>query len=311
MDTNRENFVPAGPAAVTLSAHAKINLVLDVVRRREDGYHELRMVNQKLELADAVTLEKIPEGIELSCSDPSLPCGPENLAWRAAEAFFARFGISGGVKIRLEKRIPAGAGLAGGSSDAAAVLRGLGRLYPAENGADLFAREGAGAPVAYPSWMWRLGADIPFCFAGCSAALTEGIGEKITALPGLAHGCIVMAKPEISISTRAVFEAVDAQEDPVHPDADAAAEALRCGDAAGVCAHFGNSLAAVTKAWVPEVARLEEILMRCGALGAQMSGSGPTVFGVFENEADAQRALEAVRESGLAPFACVTRPVRH
>ena len=256
--------------SITLSAPAKINLELKILGRRPDGYHELHSVMQQLSLCDEVTLSKCGEGIVLSVeSDGAAGSGHENvpedarnIAYRAAELFFKETGINGGVRIGLIKHIPAAAGLAGGSTDAAAVLKGLDKLYETGLGTEALCRMGV-----------KLGADVPFCILG-GRALCEGIGEKLTPLPADEELHVVLVKPPVSVSTKEVYEAYDA----LPPDP----EAL-------------NSLAAVTEEQHPLIARLREELCALGADSALMSGSGPTVFALFATRKAAEEACSTMR----------------
>lgn len=274
--------------SVQVKAYAKINLGLDVLRRREDGYHELRMGMQTISLCDELTLTgRETEGIALYCDRAGLPTDQRNLAVRAAEALFAEAGrrgmrLTGGVEIRLSKRIPAEAGLAGGSADAAAVLCGLNELY--ELGLSEKELQAVGLP---------LGADIPYCVAG-GTVLAEGIGERLTPLPALPVCHIVVAKPTFHLSTAFIYSNlhVDSVEAALHPDMDSVISALRRGDIRALGKAMGNILELPAKKEYPEIELLKKRFREAGAAAASMSGSGSAVFGIFEDEKEAKRCSE-------------------
>lgn len=270
-----------------LNSHAKINLTLDVLGRRADGYHDVRMIMAQCGLCDSVLLEKSAAGIATRTNLGYLPCDGRNTAYKAARLFFDHTGVAGGVDITLKKRIPVSAGLAGGSGNAAAVLTGLNRLY------------GAGLPQ---SDLLRLGAavgaDVPYCILG-GTMLAEGIGEQLTPLPPLPRTPIVVVRPNLRISTAQVYERIDSAALPPNPDTDAAIGALQRRDVAGVAAHMFNVMEAVTAADNPIVGRIKKKLVSRGALGAVMSGSGSAVFGLF---ADYKTAKAAARAFGPSYF---------
>lgn len=278
--------------ALTVKAFAKINLSLDVLGTLPNGYHEVKMVMQTVSLYDLVELEKLDEGIELGCSLKFLPTGRDNLAYRAAEAFFNETKINGGVKIFLKKHIPVGAGLAGGSSNAAAVLTGLNRLYEANLSTRKLCEIGT-----------ALGADVPYCIIG-GTRLAEGIGEKLSPLPPLPPCYIVLVKPSFSISTKWVYDNIDACPDIVHPPTDKLIGALENGDLNALCANMGNVLEDVSIAHYPVLSSVKEDLVSLGAIGAQMSGSGPTVFGIFDDEEKAQNAKEILWKKYKTAYVC-------
>lgn len=278
--------------ALTVKAFAKINLSLDVLGTLPNGYHEVKMVMQTVSLYDMVELEKTDEGISLGCSLRFLPTGRENLAYRAAEAFFKETGISGGAKIYLKKHIPVGAGLAGGSSNAAAVLKGLNRLYEANLSTRKLCEIGT-----------ALGADVPYCIIG-GTRLAEGIGEKLSPLPMLPDCYIVLVKPSFSISTKWVYDNIDSCPNIIHPPTDALIEALEKGDLYSVCSNMGNVLEDVSIAHYPVLSSVKDDLKSLGAIGAQMSGSGPTVFGIFDNEEKALAAKEILWKKYKTAYIC-------
>ena len=280
---------------VTRNSHAKINLGLDVVRRRPDGYHDLRMIMQTLELCDRITLEKTDESeISLSCSLPGLPTDSRNLAWRAASLLREEFGIREGVKIHLEKHIPVSAGLAGGSGNAAAVLQGMNELF--------------GLGLSRQQLMDRgltLGADVPYCLLQ-GTALAEGVGEILTPLPALLPCTLLLVKPNLSVSTGYVFTHLTLDEGTVHPDIDGMRASIEAGDLSGVLSRLGNVLETVTVPAHPEIADIKNALLDQGAAGALMSGSGPTVFGIFTDPGLARAAAGQLRSRYSDAFICCT-----
>lgn len=278
--------------SLTVKSFAKINLSLDVLGTLENGYHEVKMVMQTVSLYDIVELTKQEDGISLSCSLKFLPTGRENLAYRAAEAFFAETGIEGGVKIFLKKHIPVGAGLAGGSSNAAAVLTGLNRLYDAHLSTRRLCEIGT-----------ALGADVPYCIIG-GTRLAEGIGEKLSPLPPLPECHIVLVKPSFSISTKWVYENIDSCPDIVHPPTDKLIAALEKGDLYEMCANMGNVLEDVSIAHYPVLSSVKDDLRALGAIGSQMSGSGPTVFGIFDDEEKARNAKDVLWKKYKTAYIC-------
>ena len=283
-----------------IQAYAKINLSLDVTGRRPDGYHLVRMIMQSISLHDTLFLERsVRPGIRLQVEgNDSIPCGPENLVWRAAEAMISRCRIPDGVDIRLVKRIPSAAGLAGGSTDAAAGFRGLNELWRAGLSAEELCAMGL-----------TLGADIPFCIRG-GTMLSEGIGEVLTELPPLPDCRIVLAKPAFDVPTGGVYRALDALADYPHPDIDGQIRALAKGSLEETAAAMGNVLELVTVPAHPEIAALKEILSGTGAAGVMMSGSGPTVFGLYLREEDAQRTCRILKEKNGTADVFAAVPVR-
>ena len=277
---------------LTVKAFAKINLSLDVLGTLPNGYHEVKMVMQTVSLYDIVELTKLDEGIELGCSLKFLPTGVDNLAYRAAEAFFNETGIKGGVKIYLKKHIPVGAGLAGGSSNAAAVLTGLNRLYEAKLSTRKLCEIGT-----------ALGADVPYCIIG-GTRLAEGIGEKLSPLPPLPDCHIVLVKPAFSISTKWVYDNIDSCPGLVHPPTQKLIEALENGDLYTMCENMGNVLEDVSIAHYPVLTPVKEDLVSLGAIASQMSGSGPTVFGIFDDEEKARNAKEVLWGKYKTAYVC-------
>lgn len=275
-------------------AYAKINLGLDVVRRLENGYHQVRMVMQTVDISDTIRLEKCAEGIHMTSDSEEAPGDIHNLAYRAAALFFEETKAEGGVKIRLTKRIPVAAGMAGGSTDAAAVLRGMNELFGTGLSAEALCDMGV-----------KLGADVPYCILG-GTALAEGIGEVLTTLPDAPKPVLLVAKPEISVSTKYVYEHLQLGEKTEHPDIDGMVQAVRDGDLAGIIDRMGNVLEGVTGAKYPVIGELKAFMEENGAVRAKMSGSGPTVFGIYPDRETAARAAALLAERGTAKQIFVT-----
>lgn len=275
-------------------AYAKINLGLDVVRRLENGYHQVRMVMQTVDISDTIRLEKCAEGIHMTSDSEETPGDIYNLAYRAAALFFEETKAEGGVKIRLTKRIPVAAGMAGGSTDAAAVLRGMNELFGTGLSAEALCDMGV-----------KLGADVPYCILG-GTALAEGIGEVLTTLPDAPKPVLLVAKPEISVSTKYVYEHLQLGEKTEHPDIDGMVQAVRDGDLAGIIDRMGNVLEGVTGAKYPVIGELKAFMEENGAVRAMMSGSGPTVFGIYPDRETAARAAALLAERGTAKQIFVT-----
>jgi len=265
---------------ILLMAHAKINLTLDVLRRRDDGYHEVKMIMQSIGLADTVEISEQASDITVSTDLPALACDQSNLAYRAAVLLRERFAIHRGAHIHLIKKIPLAAGLAGGSSDAAAVLRGLNRLWDLNLTMQTLQTLGA-----------ELGSDVPFCLQG-GTMLAVGRGERLSLLPELAPCWLVLAKPPVDVSTAWVYGNYRNNESIQHPDTDKVIRCLQEQDLNGVAAGLGNVLETVTIPAYPEIAAIKRCLQENGALGVLMSGSGPTVFGIMPDQAQAKRAAE-------------------
>ena len=286
-------------------AYAKINLGLDVLRRRPDGYHEVKMVMQTVDIWDLLTFQKVDRpGIFLKIDQKELPDGRDNLIYRAAEAILREYAPEGcaeakglkniGIEITLEKRIPIAAGMAGGSTDAAAVFHGLNELFGFGMSLGDMQRIGV-----------KIGADIPYCLMG-GTALAEGIGEKLTALTSPPDCHLVVAKPDINVSTKFVYENLHADQLKDHPDIDGMIDAIREGDLGGITDRMGNVLETVTIREYPVIDRIKKMMMKEGAENALMSGSGPSVFGIFKEKETAKRAAEEIRREGLAGQVFVT-----
>lgn len=274
---------------ISVKALAKINLGLDVVRRREDGYHEVRMVMQTIHLFDRLQIERNSSGeITMSTNLPFLPTNENNLVYKAAKLLKDEFDIKDGIDVKLHKYIPVAAGMAGGSTDAAAVLYGVNRIFDLGLSKEDLMTRGV-----------KIGADVPYCIMR-GTALAEGIGEKLTELPPMVKCPVLIAKPQISVSTKFVYENLKLNEQTVHPDIDRLVADITAKDLHAIAADMGNVLETVTIPHYPIIAQIKEHMMEHGAINAMMSGSGPTVFGLFENEDVAAHAYEAMRESGLA-----------
>ncbi len=263
---------------VVTKAFAKINLSLDVLGKLNNGYHEVQMVMQTVSVFDLVTVSKLRSGIELSTNLPYLPIDCNNIAYRAAEEFFEYTGIKAGVRIDISKRIPVGAGLAGGSSNASAVLKAMNKLFDAGLSLKELCKIGI-----------KLGADVPYCILG-GTRLAEGIGEKLSPLPKLPKCSILLVKPSFSISTKTVYEKIDSYTDYKRPETHKLIAGLRSSDIKMITAAMGNVLEEVSLSEHPILEKVKEELLTLGAIHAQMSGSGPTVFGIFTNMEDARNA---------------------
>lgn len=284
---------------IQLKALAKINLGLDVLRRREDGYHEVKMIMQNIGLHDDLEIRKTKTpGIQVKTNLYYLPTNENNLVYKAAKLLMDEFQIQDGVSIQLKKRIPVAAGMAGGSSDGAAVLWGINQMYGLGLSMQALMERGV-----------RLGADVPYCIQR-GTALAEGIGEKLSVLPPMPKCTILIAKPGISVSTKFVYENLHANDlkPEQHPDVDSMIEAMRQKDLGLLCSRMGNVLETVTIPAYPVINEIKRTMMDNGAIGSMMSGSGPTVFGIFDSPVAAKQAMKAVRAAKLAKQICLTTP---
>ncbi len=284
---------------IQLKALAKINLGLDVLRRREDGYHEVKMIMQTIGLHDDLEIRKTKTpGIQVKTNLYYLPTNENNLVYKAAKLLMDEFQIQDGVSIQLKKRIPVAAGMAGGSSDGAAVLWGINQMYGLGLSMQALMERGI-----------RLGADVPYCIQR-GTALAEGIGEKLSVLPPMPKCTILIAKPGISVSTKFVYENLHANDlkPEQHPDVDSMIEAMRQKDLGLLCSRMGNVLETVTIPAYPVINEIKRTMMDNGAIGSMMSGSGPTVFGIFDSPVAAKQAMKAVRAAKLAKQICLTTP---
>lgn len=282
---------------LSLNAYAKINLCLDVVERLENGYHQVRMIMQTVGIYDTLSFERTTGEIKITSDAGEIPLGEDNLIYKAASLMRERFQIAGGVSVHLEKRIPVAAGMAGGSTDAACTMKAMNLLY------DLGLSEEELCTLGV-----KIGADVPYCILG-GTALSEGIGEVLTKLPPMPECVLLVAKPEIGVSTKEVYERIDRHEITDHPDVDGMQRAIAENDLDGVVRRLANVLATVTEEMHPVVQKIREVMLSQGALGSLMSGSGPSTFGIFEKEEMARAAGEQIRELGLAKQIYVTKPV--
>ncbi len=286
--------------SVKENAYAKINLCLDVLGKRTDGYHEVKMIMQSLALCDVLTIEETQTGkIELLATNeelhPDIAWDKTNLVYKAAELFCNTYeGHFKGLRIKVDKRIPSAAGLAGGSADAAAVFRALNRLYDVN--VEETVLQGLGA---------ELGADIPYCVMN-GTALAEGIGEKLTVLPAAPGFFVLLVKPSADVVTGKVYKEVDNCPEIPHPHVENCLKAIREKNKDSLAETLGNRLEGVTRRLVPQVKEIEEKMLSFGAEASMMSGSGPTVFGLFEREEDIKTAKDAFLKEGYGPNVFIT-----
>lgn len=284
---------------IELKALAKINLGLDVLRRREDGYHEVRMIMQTIGLCDELEIRKTKQpGIQVETNLYYLPTNENNLVYKAAQLLKDEFDLRDGIGIRLRKRIPVAAGMAGGSSDAAAVLWGMNQMYKLGLSRQELMDRGV-----------KLGADVPYCVLR-GTALAEGIGEKLSVLPPMPKCYILIAKPGISVSTKFVYENLHANDlrPEQHPDVDAMIRAMEKKDLGLLASRMGNVLETVTVPAYPVIDEIKRFMVEHGALGAMMSGSGPTVFGIYDTRGKARQAYRELRSRKLAKQVYLTTP---
>ena len=279
---------------LSLKAYGKINLGLDVLRRREDGYHDVRMIMQTVGIFDRVDLIRKEEpGIQVETNLYYLPTNENNLVYKAAKLLMDEFQVQEGIQIRLRKFIPVAAGMAGGSSDAAAVLFGVNKMFRLGLTTEQLMERGV-----------KIGADVPYCILR-GTALSEGIGEVLTKLPAVPQCQVLVAKPGINVSTKFVYENLHANDlrSEQHPDIDGMIQAIKDQDLQGIAGKLGNVLETVTVKEYPVIQEIKDKMLEFGAIGSLMSGSGPTVFGLFTNPKAAQEAYEELRygeSAGLA-----------
>ncbi len=272
-------------ASIELRAQAKINLSLDVLSKREDGYHELRMVMQSIGLHDRVSVETTAEGIQVESGSRWVPSGADNIAYKAAALLLGKAGLKTGVNIKISKRIPVAAGLAGGSADAAAVLKGINSIF----GLGLTQQE-------LMDLGKQIGADVPYCIAG-GTMLAEGIGEKLSPLKSFKGIDLILIKPKIGVSTAWVYGNLDLKKVTGNPDTQLIMNAIEAGDAFEIAKNMKNVLEEVTIPRYPVVQAAKDRLMELGAAGAMMSGSGPSVFGLFPGGGRAfSEAFEKIKD---------------
>lgn len=275
--------------SIKLRALGKINLGLDVVRKRDDGYHEVRMIMQTVNIYDCIDIKKkSSQEIKIKTNLYYLPTNENNLVYKAARLLLDEFQIKEGLQINLKKVIPVAAGMAGGSSDAAAVLFGVNKMFSLGLSMEDLMKRGV-----------KIGADVPYCLMR-GTALAEGIGDKLTPLPSVPKAFVLIAKPNISVSTKFVYENLRANELQKHPDIDGIIDSIKMKDLHGIAGKLENVLETVTIKEYPVIEELKNVMKQHGALNSLMSGSGPTVFGLFENDRVAKKAYSKVKESGLA-----------
>lgn len=277
-----------GDTLLTLSANAKINLTLDILGTREDGYHEVAMIMQEISLHDTLSMGKINQGISLTIAiegqKGTLPADESNLCWKAAALVQKEYNLQEGVEIHLIKRIPMAAGLAGGSADAAAVLKGMNHLFRLGMTEARLCELGA-----------RLGSDIPFCIMG-GTMLATGRGEVLTRLPSFPRLSVVLAKPPVGVSTAWAYKTYDAGYDGPHPDNEAMLEAIHGGGAHKAAGLLCNVLEGVTETEHPVIADYKRLMMEHGAMASMMSGSGPTVFGLVREKQQAWHLADTLKK---------------
>ena len=280
-----------------LKAYAKVNLGLDVIRRREDGYHEVKMIMQTVKLYDELTMQKNDCGeIRISTNLSYLPVNKKNLVYRAIDLIRQEYKITSGVDVNLTKHIPVAAGMAGGSTDAAAAFVGMNQLFRLGISQETLMRYGV-----------TLGADIPYCIMR-GTALSEGIGEILTPLPSIPSCWFLIVKPVFSISTRFVYENLHLSSETVHPDIDGMVEAIKAGDLSGITSRMGNVLEDVAIRDYPQIAEIKKTMNDSGAMNSLMSGSGSTVFGIFTDREAAVRASHVFQKDPGIRQTAVVRP---
>lgn len=282
MENRRYDFV-------RVRAYGKINLGLDVVGKREDGYHDVRMIMQQVGLYDGIDIRRLglsadgKRHIEIETNLRYLPVNENNLAYKAAALLMDEFDIQESIHIKIKKLIPVAAGMAGGSADAAAVMKGLNRMFGLKLSKKELMRRGV-----------KLGADVPYCIMG-GTALAEGIGEILTPLPSMPSCHIILAKPAINVSTKAVYTALQVDNIKHHPDIDGLIKAIKKENLYDMAAKMGNVLADVTEPMHPVIGEIRQRMMELGAVNAMMSGSGPTVFGLFDEKGKAEHAYQVLK----------------
>lgn len=284
---------------VILKACAKVNLALDVLRKREDGYHDVRMIMQSLDICDELTFSIVGDGdkITIEANRQNIPTDERNLVAKAIRLMFKEYGVHADIHVKLVKNIPVEAGMAGGSTDGAAALKAVNMLF------DL----GADEKRLMELGVW-LGADVPYCVMG-GTALSEGIGERLTPLNKLPACFMLVAKPHASISTKQIYESMRLDLLERRPDIDGMIQALNDGDIAGVAKRLENVMETVTVTLCPDIEAIKDSMKKNGALNAIMSGSGPTVFGLFEVEDKAGQAYKELAAAGLAEQIFIAKPV--
>lgn len=269
-------------ANIIIDAHAKINLSLDVLRRREDGYHELKMIMQQIALKDIITIEDRDTDVIIESNNNDIPLDSSNLVYKAYRLLADMYNIKKGIYIHIQKNIPVAAGLAGGSTDAAAVLKGLNQLW----NINLPQKELMDIGV-------KIGADVPYCLIG-GTVLAEGIGEKLTELRSFSDKLILLANPDIPVSTAHVFKSLKLNDILVRPDTESLLKSVYNDDINFLAENMANVLETITIKEHPILNDIKHHMLEYGALGSLMSGSGPTVFGIFKNEHDIQKCKDSL-----------------
>lgn len=279
-----------------LRAMAKINLGLDIIGKREDGYHEVRMIMQTIRMYDVLEIrKKSSPGISLSTNLPYIPCDERNLVYKAAKILMDEFHVEEGLSMKLTKSVPVAAGMAGGSSDAAAAFVGVNRLFHLGLSQEELMKRAV-----------QVGADVPYCVMR-GTALAEGIGEKLTRLPDLPGCYILIGKPGINVSTRTAYENLDLNEIRRRPDIDGMICDIKNKDLYSMTGKMENVFEPGIMAKYPVIREIRDLMEKQGALKAMMSGSGPTVFGIFDDAGKMQNAARALKKSGLAKTVFATR----
>lgn len=279
-----------------LRALAKINLGLDVVRKREDGYHEVRMIMQTIQMYDLLKIDKCSEpGIHLTTNLPYVPCDERNLVYKAAKLLMDEFEIRQGVTMNLKKFIPVSAGMAGGSSDAAAALVGMNRLFGLKLSMEELMKRGV-----------TIGADVPYCIMR-GTALAEGIGEILTPLSPVPFCYVLIGKPGINVSTKTAYENLNLSQIQQHPKIDSMIDAIQAQDLKGMAGLMENVFEPGIIREYPVVQKIKDLMLEGGALNAMMSGSGPTVFGIFDSRRKMEKTAQKIRESHLAKTVFATK----
>ncbi len=281
--------------SIRLKARAKINLGLDVLGKREDGYHEVRMIMQTIGIYDRIIINKIPEDeIRIVSNLSFLPVNENNLIYKAVKLLKDEYNFTGGVEVNLNKFIPVAAGMAGGSTDAASTLFGINKLFDLGLSTKKMMELGV-----------NIGADVPYCVMR-GTALAEGIGEKLTRLKSVPHMWIVIAKPSINVSTKLVYENLDMGGVSTHPDIDGIISAINEQNIEKIALRMGNVLETVTIPLYPVIEDIKNDMITHGAYNAMMSGSGPTVFGIFPDEQTALNCQAYLKEKGDARTVYIT-----
>ena len=278
-----------------LKAYAKVNISLDIVGKREDNYHLLSMIMQNIDLYDEIDLVEQSEGITISCNKSYVPTDERNLAYKAAKLFMNTYNINSGVEINIEKNIPVAAGLAGGSTDCAAVLKMMNKIFNINVSDDELMQLGV-----------KLGADVPYCIIG-GTALCEGIGEKITKLKPFKNHILVLVKPPFGVSTKEVYKAFDLEKARIHPNTNNIIEKMKQDDLIFVSSNMKNLLENVTLKKYKSLIGIKEDMISLGSVGALMSGSGPSVFGFFDDMTKAQKCYDKMKERYTDVF--ITRTI--